>query len=228
MGDWEEIGSQVQFSRDYTENDASGAVFYSAAYITGKKKSGLGEWLKSNKFQYPALTPAIDWKKADMADTEVSVISKRQTLLSWKGVEGMRYSVYAIPEGVNVTGDNIPAEYLLGVSYTTTYTMPADKKSGYQYAVCVLDRYGNEYPPVLYGASGVVSMQESDNVTAEYVGGEFKFNVVVGHVDVYNEAGVCVASADNCKTVQLAVPKGVYVVKIAHAEAVSAIKVLVR
>ena len=66
--EWAEVGKQLQYSRDYTENAAPGEVYYSAAYITGKKAEGLGEWLLENKYQRPALTPAIDWKKADHYD----------------------------------------------------------------------------------------------------------------------------------------------------------------
>lgn len=172
--DWEEIGKQVQFSRDYTENEAPGAVFYSAAYVTGKKQSGFGEWLQVNKFQNKALTPAIDWKKSDLEKVQVSALSKRATVLSWAGVDNVRYSVYAVPESVNVEtlDSNIPAEYLLGVSYKTTYTMPDDKKSGYNYAVCVLDRYGNEYEPVYYGQSGVECIGGNSGLTADYADDE--------------------------------------------------------
>ena len=195
-GDWEEIGKQVQFSRDYTENEAPGAVFYSAAYVTGKKQSGFGEWLQVNKFQNKALTPAIDWKKSDLEKVQVSALSKRAKVLSWAGVDNVRYSVYAVPESVNVEtlDSNIPAEYLLGVSYKTTYTMPDDKKSGYNYAVCVLDRYGNEYEPVYYGQSGVECIGGNSGLTADYADGELRLSAVADEVFVYNEAGALVAN----------------------------------
>ena len=184
--DWEEIGKQVQFSRDYTENEAPGAVFYSAAYVTGKKQSGFGEWLQVNKFQNKALTPAIDWKKSDLEKVQVSALNKRATVLSWTGVDNVRYSVYAVPESVNVEtlDSNIPAEYLLGVSYKTTYTMPDDKKSGYNYAVCVLDRYGNEYEPVYYGQSGVECIGGNSGLTADYADGELRLSAVADEVFV--------------------------------------------
>lgn len=104
---------------------------------------------------------------------QVSALSKRATVLSWAGVDNVRYSVYAVPESVNVEtlDSNIPAEYLLGVSYKTTYTMPDDKKSGYNYAVCVLDRYGNEYEPVYYGQSGVECIGGDSGLTADYADG---------------------------------------------------------
>ena len=228
--DWEEIGKQVQFSRDYTENEAPGAVFYSAAYVTGKKQSGFGEWLQVNKFQNKALMPAIDWKKSDLEKVQVSALSKRATVLSWAGVDNVRYSVYAVPESVNVEtlDSNIPAEYLLGVSYKTTYTMPDDKKSGYNYAVCVLDRYGNEYEPVYYGQSGVESIGENSGLTADYADGELRLSAVVDEVFVYNEAGVLVANSRNCNRLALSVQAGMYIVRMIGNGGVSTEKIIVQ
>lgn len=228
--DWEEIGKQVQFSRDYTENEAPGAVFYSAAYVTGKKQSGFGEWLQVNKFQNKALTPAIDWKKSDLEKVQVSALNKRATVLSWAGVDNVRYSVYAVPESVNVEtlDSNIPAEYLLGVSYKTTYTMPDDKKSGYNYAVCVLDRYGNEYEPVYYGQSGVESIGENSGLTADYADGELRLSAVVDEVFVYNEAGALVANSRNCNRLALSVQAGMYIVRMIGNGGVSTEKIIVK
>lgn len=228
--DWEEIGKQVQFSRDYTENEAPGAVFYSAAYVTGKKQSGFGEWLQVNKFQNKALTPAIDWKKSDLEKVQVSALSKRATVLSWAGVDNVRYSVYAVPESVNVENldSNIPAEYLLGVSYKTTYTMPDDKKSGYNYAVCVLDRYGNEYEPVYYGQSGVECIGGNSGLTADYADGELRLSAVADEVFVYNEAGALVANSRNCNRLALSVQAGMYIVRMIGNGGVSTEKIIVK
>lgn len=228
--DWEEIGKQVQFSRDYTENEAPGAVFYSAAYVTGKKQSGFGEWLQVNKFQNKALTPAIDWKKSDLEKEQVSGLNKRATVLSWAGVDNVRYSVYAVPESVNVEtlDSNIPAEYLLGVSYKTTYTMPDDKKSGYNYAVCVLDRYGNEYEPVYYGLSGVECIGGNSGLTADYADGELRLSAVADEVFVYNEAGALVANSRNCNRLALSVQAGMYIVRMIGNGGVSTEKIIVK
>ena len=228
--DWEEIGKQVQFSRDYTENKAPGAVFYSAAYVTGKKQSGFGEWLQVNKFQNKALTPAIDWKKSDLEKVQVSALNKRATVLSWTGVGNVRYSVYAVPESVNVEtlDSNIPAEYLLGVSYKTTYTMPDDKKSGYNYAVCVLDRYGNEYEPVYYGQSGVECIGGNSGLTADYADGELRLSAVADEVFVYNEAGALVANSRNCNRLALSVQAGMYIVRMIGNGGVSTEKIIVK
>lgn len=147
---WKEYGKQIDFSREYTENNAPGAVLYSAAYVTGKKKKGLGEWLLANRFQHPALTPAIDWKTTTIHG-KVEDLLHTGTKLTWAAVDNVRYSVYAIPENLgydDVQSDvvsGIKSDYLLDVTYTNSYELPEAYRSGYYYAVCVLDRYGNEY-----------------------------------------------------------------------------------
>lgn len=228
VGDWEEIGEQLELSREYTENDAPGEVYYSAAYITGKKKSGFGEWLLANKYKHPALTPAIDWKKSEPEATSVTSLSKRQAVLSWVGVSGMRYSVYAIPEGVAVVTGDLPAEYLLGVSYTSSFTMPTDKTSGYQYAVCVLDRYGNEYAPVFYGDSGVETVSDGKLMSATYANGQLLLDGVADMVTVFNASGLAIKKAEKCSGVELRAPTGIYIVRIECGGNVNVMKIAVK
>ena len=43
-------------------------------------------------------------------------------------------------------------QYLLGITYDTRYAIPENYRAGYQYAICVLDRYGNEYTAKFLGA----------------------------------------------------------------------------
>ena len=150
---WQEIGKQVQLSRDYTENDAAGCVFYSHNKISGKTVSGLGEWLYSNKFQAHALPPAIDWKNAPELG-KVTGFKKSGNVLSWNSLgENVRYAVYAIPEYYTkdqvqcTVSKGIDANYLLGMAYGTTFEISDGISSGFYYAVCALDRYGNEYEP---------------------------------------------------------------------------------
>lgn len=149
---WKEVATQVQLSRDYTKNSASGCVFYSQKYISGRSVKGFGEHLLANKFQTACLTPAIDWKPA--ADPgKVQNYAKSGSKITWDALNNVRYSVYAIPTSVSKANaqsssySGIKSDYLLGVSYTNSYTLPSGKTSGYYYAVCVLDRYGNEYAP---------------------------------------------------------------------------------
>lgn len=185
--DWKEIGKQLQYSRDYTENAAPGEVYYSAAYITGKKKSGLGEWLLENKYQRPAIAPAIDWKKADNHG-RVESLSKDGLSLTWNAVEGMRYSVYAIPMNLkyeqvqSTVTDGIMSDYLLDITYANSYTLPETYTSGYYFAVCILDRYGNEFAPRYTNESTVpadkVTLLSPADGGGVKISAEFKWSAV--------------------------------------------------
>ena len=55
--DWAEIVKQINYSRQYTENNAPGTVLYSAKNINGNNGgvSGLGAYLLANEFQHPAI-----------------------------------------------------------------------------------------------------------------------------------------------------------------------------
>ena len=155
---WEEVGLQLQSSRDYTLNDAPGEVFFSLAFISGKKVSGLGEWLLANKYQKKAIIPAITWKSAT-SQGKVSGLTVSSSQLSWTAVSGMRYAVYAIPSSLShsdaaSTAGGVKSDYLLGITYTNSYTIPSGYTSGYYYAVSILDRYSNEYEPCYSNGSG--------------------------------------------------------------------------
>ena len=73
--------------------------------------------------------------------------------MTWDAINNVRYSIYAIPTSVTKanaqsnSSSGIKSDYLLGVTYTNSYTLPSNKATGYYYAICVLDRYGNEYAP---------------------------------------------------------------------------------
>ena len=72
----------------------------------------------------------------------------------------MKYSVYAVPADVTMgaamstTYDGIKGDYLLGVTYTPSYTLPSAYQDGYWYAVCVIDGYGNESEPAFLNMNG--------------------------------------------------------------------------
>ena len=150
--DWEEVGEQLQCSRNRTENAAPGSIYYSACDIDGKKVKGFGTWLKKNKYQHPALHPAIDWKDTYPRD-RVRQLVQTSTRLAWEAQEGMRYTVYAIPDNTpneqayTTKGNELKADYLIAVLYSPSYSIPSTYRKGYHFAVCVLDRLGNEFAP---------------------------------------------------------------------------------
>ena len=160
--DWAEIVQQINYSRQYTENNAPGVVLYSAKNINGNNGGvgGLGNYLLSNVFQHPAMIPALTWKTAPGYNAPANLAQDGATL-SWTAQEGtlVKYSVYAVPSDIPVeyamstAFDGIMSDYLLGITYKPEYILPNDYQSGYWYAVCVIDGYGNESEPAYLGAN---------------------------------------------------------------------------
>ena len=158
---WAEITTQINYSRQYTENNAPGAVLYSAKNINGNNGgvSGLGNYLLDNAFQHPAMIPAVTWKVAPGYDAPADLI-QNGSILTWTQQTGtlVKYSVYAVPSDVtrddamSTTYGGIKSDYLLGITYKPDYTLPNAYQSGYWYAVCVIDGYGNESEPAYLGA----------------------------------------------------------------------------
>ena len=159
---WAEIVQQINYSRQYTENNAPGAVLYSAKNINGNNGGvgGLGNYLLANEFQHPAMIPAVTWKTAPGYDAPTG-LALEGTNLTWDAQEGtlVKYSVYAVPADLNTTDvmstsfDGIMSDYLLTVTYKPAYILPSEYQSGYWYAVCVIDGYGNESEPAYLGVN---------------------------------------------------------------------------
>ena len=159
---WAEITTQINYSRQYTENSAPGVVLYSAKNINGNNGGvgGLGNYLLANVFQHPAMIPAVTWKSAPGYDAPADLVQNVSTL-SWTQQPGtlVKYSVYAVPsdmtpdDAMSTTYDGIKSDYLLGITYKPDYTIPSAYQNGYWYAVCVIDGYGNESEPAYLGVS---------------------------------------------------------------------------
>ncbi len=160
--DWAEIVQQINYSRQYTEDNAPGAVLYSAKNINGNNGgvSGLGNYLLSNAYQHPALIPALTWKAAPAHDAPTGLALDGNSL-TWNAQEGtlVKYSVYAVPSGITLqeatstSFEGLKSDYLLGVTYKPSYSLPSAYLSGYWYAVCVIDGYGNESAPACLGVN---------------------------------------------------------------------------
>ena len=158
--DWAEVVKQINYSRQYTEDNCPGVVLYSAKNINGNNGGvgGLGNYLLANAFQLPAMIPAVTWKERPDYSAPAD-LAQNGANLTWTPQEGtlVKYSVYAIPAEVTVeqsesgTYDGIRGDYLLGVTYKPSYTLPDACQDGYWYAVCVIDGYGNESEPAYLG-----------------------------------------------------------------------------
>ena len=149
--DYDEFANQVELMRSTNEDGAMGSIYYSTKYIynLGAAES-FGHYLKRVVYQRPALAPSMPWKTGNNPGL-VQNLTLDGDQLSWQGFDNVRYTVYAFPATMSHEQFNRDGEYLLGMTYTPQFTMPADRLEGYQYAVCVLDRVGNEYDPVILG-----------------------------------------------------------------------------
>lgn len=127
------------------------------------KTMKLSTYLRENVFQHKALSPAVTWIKSECPGTVTGVTRSGRTV-SWESdMENVRYTVYAVPES-EIGSFHKEEEYLQGISYTNSFEImdvdPGYPGQGiadedlddYSYAVCVLDRYGNEYSAVFEGA----------------------------------------------------------------------------
>lgn len=168
QSDWDEILQQIRYSRQYNRQNAPGVNFYSAKYISGPKCTGFGEYLSKTLFTHKALEPAMPWHSKTNYDAPSNLAYSNGTL-SWTGVGKslVRYSVYAVPHDTTLDAaqsthfDGIKSDYLVGVTYTPSYTLPDSLQQGYWYAVCVVDGWNNEFAPAYYG----LATQDADQVT---------------------------------------------------------------
>lgn len=165
-----EFANQVRLNRRYTLNDAPGSIFYSAKFLY-KTAPLFAHYLHTTVFNTPALVPAMTWQPVN-SPGNVSNVRRSGNKLTWQGVDNVRYTIYAVPESEPVVNFDRDVQYLLGTSYVAEYQIPADKATGYKFAVCVLDRYGNEYSPIFVGAAaqtlpGPTLTYPADGQTAE-------------------------------------------------------------
>ena len=149
---FDEFANEVELMRTTNEDGAYGSIFYSCKYLYRQVSGGenLCNFLKRTTYTRPALPPAMPWKHA-VDPGLVQNITFDGDSLRWTGYEGMRYTVYAFPGNMAQEQFNRDGEYLLGMTYSTSYAIPANRMEGYQYAVCVLDRVGNEFSPAILG-----------------------------------------------------------------------------
>ncbi|MBR1882829.1 MAG: family 10 glycosylhydrolase [Muribaculaceae bacterium] len=155
----DEYVTQVNVMRDAMLSGDYGMVYFK--YSTWRnlsqkidnKVTQLRHYLKQNVYTTPSLSPVVAFQKPDRAYTAVTNVRLDGDSLRWNPDNNVRYVVYAIPQSVSDAQFSCQPQYMLGVSYNPAYFIPAQYKTGYRYAVTILDRWENEYAPVMMGAS---------------------------------------------------------------------------
>lgn len=141
---------QVENNRTFDRNGAPGSVFYSVNVLLYTAR--FSDYLRDNVFQSKAIRPAL-WSPAS-AEEFVTDIKLSGKVLTWNYTGAYpRFSVYAIPNTeLGKVGNFAKSNYLVDIVYSPTFAIPADKPaSDYTYAVCVLDRFNNEFAPKVIG-----------------------------------------------------------------------------
>lgn len=153
-----EYANEIELNRTSSLNGAPGSIFYSCKYLyrIGTKES-FAHFLKRTTFSCKAIVPAMAWKKGNNPGA-IKNLSCTGKVLSWDAYDNVRYTVYAIPTYIENANFEKNAEYLLGFTYNNSFELPDDKLVGYKYAVCVLDRVGNEYSPSFYEATSSLNL----------------------------------------------------------------------
>ena len=142
-----EIGNQVNLNRQNDLNGAPGSIFFPTVPVMGI--SGFIDYIRKYQFTNTALTPAINWGQQP-AYGLVTGISLTGNVLTWNSAgENVRYTIYALPaDKINLVGSFSTSAYLVDISYQNSFTLPANiSTTTNTFAVAVLDRFGNEYPP---------------------------------------------------------------------------------
>ena len=150
---------EINMSREFNRQDETGLVYFEYKTFNnytekydGTNREYLGDILYKYAYQNKALTPLRHWN--NVRDPKMTAnVTVSGTTLTWDKVDGMRYTVYAVPTTLSESEFTCQKQYLEQVCYTNSYTIPTDKASGYNWAVCVYDRYGNEYSPLFAGKS---------------------------------------------------------------------------
>ena len=146
----QEMEAEIRLARADNKDGQTGQVFWSV--YKGVHEPGMIRHLRSTVYSTPALPPWKAWEDSD-EQLFVSGISYSSTYLSWTAPrENLRYAVYYVPKNkITELGTFSKSDYLVGFTYDTRMKVPL--KQGYEYAVAVVDRHGNEFPPLLRNAS---------------------------------------------------------------------------
>ena len=155
---YKEFANEVELNRTSSMDGNPGAIFYSCKYLYALNSYSLAHYLKNTVFTHPALPPSMPWKEGYNPGA-VQGLARTGNTISWEGYDDVRYTVYAFPMTMNTSTFTGQIDYLLGMTYEPSYEIPEQFRQGYQFAVCVLDRVGNEWEPAFLS----VELDQLDN-----------------------------------------------------------------
>ncbi len=147
---FQEYANEILLNREYNLDNAPGSIFYSAKYLY-RLAPKFSHFLRNTVFTTPCLPPAMPWLSTEVP-APVQNLTVNGSSITWEAQPGqVRATVYAYPSAMKEFEMVRMPEYLVGVCYGTSFTIPNKYLSGYNFAVATYDRYGNESPLALPG-----------------------------------------------------------------------------
>ncbi len=146
-----EFGLQIEANRNADRNGAPGSVFFRSTMFFIR---GFINYLRGGPYRYLILPPVKSWNPAIVRSLPQNLRIEAAKLVWDCPEENVRFAVYGFPAAVaGEAGLFITGRYLLGISYRKEFDIPVTLQPPGQFgfAVSVLDRNGNEFPPVLLG-----------------------------------------------------------------------------
>ena len=165
-GKWKLI--DVQRQMNYLRQIGLGHTYFRSRFFTENTK-GLYDFTINEFDRYPALVPAMAWlhKTPPTAPSNLRISEENgQQRLTWSPAKSRNespnvlYNVYASREETVDVNDvrNLIAQLVKGTS------LVIDTQKPYNYAVCAIDRFGNESEPARMG--GVKPKSETPHLLA--------------------------------------------------------------
>ncbi|MDD4589635.1 MAG: family 10 glycosylhydrolase [Parabacteroides sp.] len=152
-----EFKNQTLINRSSSNDNAPGAVFYNT--LAWVNDESFRNEFRANVFQHLALAPSIHWKPAPEQEPVSFTGPPQGSVISWTHAndENVMYAVYAVPTAKrNESNAFSKSDYLVAITYDKKFTMiTGASTSTHKIAVSVIDRYGNEYAPRVFGESAV-------------------------------------------------------------------------
>ncbi len=141
-----ETVDEILINRQSAKEGAPGMVFFSTRSMT---KTNFIKVITQDVYSRKALVPALTWFKAEEQGLVTNLTANGQELTWQYPIQGLRYNVYAMPKAERQNVHKLASsEYLVATTYTTACTLPEGiSSSTHAIAVCVFDRYGNEFAP---------------------------------------------------------------------------------
>lgn len=156
--DYDEYGNELKLCRQENEYaGTTGYVFFKQTTLMGLTKVVDKKYVKMiNQFAakaatYKAYNPPMNWCAGKQPEIPKSVSHSGNTL-SWVGYDNVRYVIYAVPNA-QIANFTQQAEYIMAMTYNTSWEIEAQFQSGYTFFVSTLDRYGFESAALKEGES---------------------------------------------------------------------------